>query len=239
VSISYLDWDDTGPTVIDVSPFALEGAAKKEPLEPTPTPRHSFIRTKPAPVTPTAPANGSTELRAWVSKHLEAKRFIDSMADRQLDLTVELATLENAATEVTKDAAAQMLRARAQEISDVRDALNEVYLDAGEAPELAELFAPGAILAQYVSGIYLWCDATIVALGAFAMSLKGGSTDRCALRAALAEASGWYFDGLAEAARAEIAKLPERVAEDARARFAEDLEELFWAASWLHEQLQK
>lgn len=236
-TLASLDWDDLGATTFDVSPFALEDAPCNDvaaPAEPERVPSHSFVRLRTGP---------SEEERLEAARRADAVGFLDMAGNRQLNLTVNLMCLTDAVREIPHDrsarAAADTLRARIQELHDVHDALNEIYCDAGHVAGLMPLFASDAPLSSYLSGIYLWCDDVIAALGALAAELRSLQPEWATLRRRLADASTWYFDGLPGEIRAALTRLEVVGPIEARARFEDDLEELFWSASWLHQGLAK
>ena len=217
------DWDDAPATRFDVTPFALQDASNADP-DGAPTPRlpmpSSFVRVRKSPDV------------TWNS---DAVGFLDVMGEQQLNLTVNLLCLENAVDCVPYDrsarAAADTLRARITELCDLRDALNDVYLEGNDATA-GRLFAADAPLIEYVKGIYLWCGEITAALTALASGLRSLTPDWLELRARIDRASHWYFDGLADDVRRDAHGLD---APD----LADKIEELLWAASYAHEGLDR
>lgn len=220
------DWDDLGRTTFDCSPFALE-QDRDEPEERTPIvsydgdKRGSHVRVRAKSIGPEIP--------------FDAMRVLDAMGEAQLELTLDILCLESAASVVAYDpsarAAADTLRTRIHELADLRDALNEVYLEGGSA-RASLCFTPGRPLAAYTRGLYVWAGSVVRSLTTLAGQLRTLTPDWHALRQELASASAWYFDGLLPDAR-----------EDAAASGAPELaakcEELFWAASLAFKGLEK
>jgi len=162
--------------------------------------------------------------------------FLDAMGELQLNFTMNLLCLESSVDGVPYDpsarAAAVTLRQRIQELVDLREALNELYLGANE-PRVRALFAPDGPLVAYLKGLYLFCDEATSALTAVSNQLRILQPDWLDLRARLTKASHWYFDGLASEVRAEMDQL------DVRAELGEKVEEVFWAAGYAAQGLEK
>ena len=223
------DWDDAPATRFDVTPFALQDASNDDP-DGVPTPRmpmpSSFVRVRRSPDV------------AIGDCHSEAVAFLDVMGEEQLNLTVNLFCLESSATGVAYDpsarAAADTLRTRIAELCDLRDALNEVYLE-GSAAAAARLFAADAPLIEYVKGLYLWCAEVTAALTVLAAGLRTLNPDWLELRQSLDRASHWYFDGLVPDVRREVASLEAPALLDLAAK----IDELLWAASYANAGLDK
>lgn len=225
------DWDDAPATRFDVTPFALQDASTDDP-EGVPTPRvpmpSSFVRVRRSP-----DAAADT-----CARDREAVAFLDVMGEQQLNLTVNLFCLESSATGVAYDpsarAAADTLRTRIAELCDLRDALNEVYLE-GSTAAASRLFAADAPLIEYVKGLYLWCAEVTAALTVLAAELRTLTPDWLELRRSLDRASHWYFDGLVPDVRHEVASLEAPALLD----LAGKVDELLWAASYAHAGLDK
>jgi hypothetical protein len=189
-----------------------------------------------------APGPSAEETRAWVEQEqrAQAARFLDAMGEDQLNLTVNLLCLEHASEGVPYDvsarAAAASLRTRIQELSDLRDALNEIYLEASEA-HFVPLLISDAPLPAYMKGLYLFCEEIISALTSLASGLRILQPDWAELRRRITDADVWYFNGLPREIQDELARLP--VSEEIAVRIGGRLEELFWAASYLHQGLEK
>lgn len=245
------DWDDPPMTTFDGSPFALEH------IPPEPAPESIAPATEPAPATgpatsvatsapSDAPAHhpasfvrarsadvtGPMPNAAWA----EASAFLDVMGELQLNLGVSLLCLDDAVGTMPYDrsavAASETLRTRIQELTDLRDALNELYLDATD-PSFAPLFAADAPLTAYLKGVYLWAGDVAIALDDLAKALRLLQPDWFALRTRLERAAMWYFDGLPNEIRPELARLG--VSES----FTAKVEEVFFAARFLAHGLEK
>jgi hypothetical protein len=215
------DWDEDqfcGPTRYDVSPFALEDWSESTPVVAVVS-SDSHVRMRPQP-----PAS-------------DGSRFIDGLGEDLLNIHVALVCLEHSSGEQPYDrsarAAFDSLKARTEQISELYQALNEIYLDAAD-PHLHSLFGTDAPLSAYAKGLVLFTSEAILALTDLARSLRVLQPDWFSLRRRLEEASHWYFDGL-----------PREIREDALSVVPPDhplhdhLEELFWAAAQLDRGLEQ
>jgi hypothetical protein len=143
------------------------------------------------------------------------------LANDQLNFTVNVLHLRRLA-ESTRGPVAD----RVGELDDVREALDTLFANES-APALLH---PGAPLVAYLKGLYVFCG-TVTEVLEEALSTP---TDGRALGWRLAEAAHFYFDGLAPPVRAELTNLRQATEE-----FREQIEELFFAVSYLHRQLAK
>jgi hypothetical protein len=243
------DWDDAPMTMNDPEPYALESVATVRAPETYPPreaqpqaqgPEQSAPESIPgsAPESPRASyvRARNPDVTAPMSAQYQATAFLDVMGELQLNLQMSLLCLGDSVEGVPYDrsahAAAETLRTRIQELADLRDALNEVYLDAGEPP-FAPLFMADAPLVSYLKGVYLWCHDVTGALGDLAASLRVLQPDWFLLRERLERAAMWYFDGLPNEIRVEMEK------NAVRADFVAKIEEVFFAARFLAHGLEK
>ncbi len=131
----------------------------------------------------------------------------------------------------------EALRARAHEFNELREALYEVQLDVGE-PTVERLFGEHGSVSPYLTGLYIWCEDSLDALEGAALT-----SDAWVLHARLDQAAHYYFDGLVPRMRDEVDRLRGMrtfgAEYDPVELFGEHLEELFFAASYLHERLAK
>lgn len=147
-------------------------------------------------------------------------------------LDLDLAYVEKLASAVfdrdaASRAAAETVMLRSLEVSELRDALGRVAA-AVDDPHVEELLSPQTSLAKFVQGLYRWADSVVEALIDFAASALRGSP-------------AWdvYDARIAHLARLPLHVLTERIRDEAGAfgifsEFAETLDELFWAAWYLH-----
>jgi hypothetical protein len=213
------DWEDLGRTTFDPSPFALE-QEREEPEELTPVVSY-----------------GSSHVRVVAREEIpfDAMRVLDAIGEAQLQLTLDIFCLESAANVATYDpsarAASDTLRARIQELCDLRDALNEVYLEANTG-RASQLFMPGRPFAAYVRGLHVWSCAVVASLTKVAGGLRALTPDWHEFRKELESASAWFFDGLVADVREDLLRsdVPE---------LGERAEELFWAAQLAQRGLEK
>jgi len=228
------DDDEYAPTRLDARPFALEetaprlelvGRAAPPPLPPAARPatqRDSFIRTRPSP---------AAEARA-------AREFLAGAGEDHLTLSVNLLCLEDPTTgvpawDLSARAAASSLRARVDELAQVRDALAHLLAHAEVERRLAPALGPDASLSAYVKGLYLWTLDVTAALTDLARGLRSLGPDWSALRARLDESNDWYFDELPGEIRDELARA------GVSGEAADHVEELFFAAGYLAAGLSK
>ena len=226
------EWDDIPKTNEERSPYAVhfDDATPQAPdpiVEPAPAAEKSasYVRMRNLEDTTQMPPE-------WT----DACAFLDAMGELQLNLTVNLHCLESSVLGATYDrsanAAAETLRTRIQELTDLRDALNELYFEATDA-SLAPLFAADAQLTAYLKGTYLWCNEITSALTELSNTLQALQPDWFTLRTRLDRAAMWYFDGLPNEVRVET----ERHA--IRPDFVAKVEEVFFAARYLAHGLEK
>lgn len=153
------------------------------------------------------------------------------LANDQLNLTVNLLhlsrLLQGEPVGLLTKAGAAKIADRLGDLEDVNDAIDAVL--AVRDPFIERLLVPGAALSVYLKGLFAYGEGLVEtfeeALGGFA------SIDGPAMKFRLAESSQFYFDGLSHAIRFELSLNDE----SAEARAA--TEELFFAATFLHEQV--
>ncbi len=226
------EWDDVPKTTEERSPYALPDDATPRVPEPIAEARpavekqESYVRLR----------NLEETTAQMPAEWQDACAFLDAMGELQLNLTVNIHCLEDSVLGATYDrsanAAAETLRTRIQEVTDLRDALNELYLEATDAA-FAPLFATDAPLNAYLRGVYLWCNDVTAALIDLSNALRNLTPDWFALRTRLDRAATWYFDGLPNEIRVDM----ERHA--VRPDFAAKIEEVFFAARYLAHGLDK
>ena len=95
------------------------------------------------------------------------------------------------------------------------------------------LLRPAAPLAAYLKGLYLFACGVCEAFEE-ALSTPRSRRNARALSWRLAEAAHFYFDGLTHAVRNDLTKV-----RHAPRELGAHLEELFFAAAYLHEQIAK
>ena len=201
-----------------------DGADPESGAEDAERARPSFIRFRPAePVDfQDEPPTVRTTSKGPGASPSESRRFRDALANDHLNLTVNLLHLQR-----MLDGASSILRGHTQELADVLHGL-EAVIEHAYDPTVAPLLAPGSALAAYIKGLYLWCDGIIEALEE-ACDAARAYRDQAAVRWRLVESSHFYFDGLAP-----------RIRDDVRGLCIEEpIEELLWAAAWMHDSMAK
>ena len=170
--------------------------------------------------------------------------FLRELGDAQLTLTINLLGLEHSVDglpyDVSVRAAGESLRARLQELTEQRSALDAVYLDASD-PRMALLLGADAPLAGYLRGLYAWTAAVTRAIVDLAAGLRALDLDWASTRARIDDARGHHRADLESAIRADLARVALRAPSlgDPLGVLSEHLAELFWAASYLAKGLDK
>jgi hypothetical protein len=131
-----------------------------------------------------------------------------------------------------------------RDLLDVRDAAAAVLAaakralasDATFAGPVAALLAPEATLADYMAGLYEWCEALADTFDDLAQSVRRGAPEWPLSRWRATNRTFARFDDLTQEIQASLQRLRSLHADDDAAfRALENrVEELFWAASWLH-----
>jgi hypothetical protein len=176
----------------------------------------------------TSPSLDGVQLLHESCVRLAGAQRADAMTERQMAFGFALACLEHDAQVVTvfdrsARAALDTLRTRVGELTDLREALDELHA-------VAPSFHADGALTAFAFGLYSWSEEVIGALAEVARGLRYLSPDWARARNRLDRAAEWYFDGLREEVRREAAAAPE---------LAMRVEEVLWAAAVLHEGLKK
>jgi len=171
----------------------------------------------------------------------EARSFLEELGDEQLTLQMSLLCVEHVVEGVPRDpsahAAAHSLRARIDDLADLRNALNAVYLDAAD-PRMCAMLRHDGPLAEYLRGLYAWSKGVLRALEDVARELRVLSPDWAQLRTRLEDARAFYLDDLESAVRREAGALFVEEG-DPLGELSAHVEDLFWAASYLAQSLEK
>jgi hypothetical protein len=152
-------------------------------------------------------------------------------------LDLDLAYLEKLASAVfdrdaVSRAAAETVMLRALEVAELKSALGRVALAVDE-PEVEALLAPGTTLSSFVRLLYLWADKIASALIDFAASALRGNPAWSIYEMRITEMSQFQMHALTEQIRHEAGTY------GIFSEFGETLDELFWAAWYLHESMSK
>jgi hypothetical protein len=124
------------------------------------------------------------------------QRFLEEIGAAQFSFTERLNDLERAtaagpalpSTEVARAAIA----ARLAELDHLRDALNDLYLEAA-APEVADALAQDGVFTEYLRGVYAWAESTLRALEVLDGELAALSPDWFRMRRRLTDARDFYL----------------------------------------------
>jgi hypothetical protein len=137
----------------------------------------------------------------------------------------------------------EALRSLAEQASDVRDALYELYCDAAD-PRLSVLLAPdaaGAPLEAYVRTSYDWCGRVVKLLGRITTDLRApGGPDWNVAKSAFREAAR-HYPGDGDAARTAVQGLPidYSIPVEPLRHLPSNLEQLLESAAELQSRLAK
>jgi hypothetical protein len=181
------------------------------------------------------------------SSEPRTRAVVEELSEDQITLTMSLLCVQNMVAEVPRDpsahAAAQSVKERLADLTELKNALGNVNLDACD-PRLAPLFAENAPLNDYLRGLFAWTKAVLRALEELARGLRVLDPDWATLRARLEDASVFYLADLERPIAEQATRLRLRIPEindprDPLADFDEHLIELFWAASYLAKGLEK
>lgn len=216
------DYDDPDPTALaalsymDDEPTQVRGFRARE----------SYIRLRP----------GTQALHEYV------ETFARVMNEDQLNLGMKLLNVTHSMDgfpyDVSARAAAAALRRRYFDVSDVADALNELYF-AAQHTALAPLFEQGASVAPFLKGLYIWCDGVVEALSTLGGELRVLQPDWTELRKSLTGASQFYFNGLVSQIRSQIEALRAEETSLELEEFSAVIEEVFFSVALLDQGLQK
>ena len=138
------------------------------------------------------------------------QRFLEEIGSSQFTLTMRLYALEryvraDGQTPAT-EAARTALGLRLSELDHLRDALNELYLEAA-APELSDALAHDGVFTEYLRGVYAWAESVLRALEILNGELRSLSPDWFRMRARITDARDFYLDHLEEEVRGAIEAL--------------------------------
>jgi hypothetical protein len=178
----------------------------------------------------------------------EARRVLERLDEEQHDLALTLQWIGQAIDGIPESprnsAAIGTLRTYLRDLSDVRDAaggaLAAAKLSLDDA-DVAALLAPEGALVTYFSGLYEWCEQLVGTFEELAGGLRREEPIWPIFQYRLINRSFARFEELTS----EIQELVHRLF-STRASHQETLsaldhriEELFWAATWLHVSLTR
>jgi hypothetical protein len=129
--------------------------------------------------------------------------LLDELGHGLLNLTMNLHCVEHELASDIESFTAEVMRARVREVLDVANALEQVYLDAGDT-RVATMLQPDAALAEYLRGVLAWSEGIVRALDDLVGGLKKGTPAWSLFDRRLADASTFYFDDLVESVREEL-----------------------------------
>lgn len=179
-----------------------------------------------------------------VVAHAEAQRHLARFEEDYEELALSLQWLEQAIDGIPAhakaDAASATLRLYLKDLGDVRASLQHA-LKAAAHVEIEPLLVEGAALVEYFHGLYDWCEELQATFEEFARGLRRQEPIWPVFQQRTVNKSFARFDQLTALVHEDVRRLHAASREPADGILAFDhrLEELFWAASWLHLSLTK
>ena len=140
------------------------------------------------------------------------QRFLEEIGGAQFTLTMRLNELDRVSENgagarlPSTEAARAVLSARIAELDLLRDALNDLYLEAA-APEVADALAHDGVFTEYLRGVYAWAESILRALEVLNGELATLTPDWFRMRARINDARDFYLANLEDEARGAIEAL--------------------------------
>ena len=153
----------------------------------------------------------SSHLRVRPSAEVEVvQRFLEEIGGAQFSLTMRLNELDRVASNSAPNEATEVARAaldlRIAELDHLRDALNDLYLEAA-APEVADALAQDGVFTEYLRGVYAWAEALLRALEVLNVELTALKPDWFRMRSRINDARDFYLANLEDDVRGAIEAL--------------------------------
>jgi hypothetical protein len=186
--------------------------------------------------------------RRSASPKADAQRVLDRLDDEQGDLAIALQWLGQALDGVPVTArtgpAVGTLRAYMRDLGDVKasadGALEAAKLSLGHAP-ISPLLSHDAPLVMYMTGLYEWCEHLLGTFEELARGLRRDEPIWPVFQYRAINRSFARFDDLTSEIHDALQRL--RAAqpghEETLRALDHRIEEMFWAASWLHLSLTR
>lgn len=178
----------------------------------------------------------------------DAWRVLKRMDEEQEDLALRLQWIGQAIDGIPQfprnAPAIGTLRTYLRDLSDVRDAasraLGAAKLSLDDA-DVASLLAPDAALVAYLSGLYEWCEELVGTFEELAGGLRRDEPIWPIFQYRLINRSFARFEDLTSEIQGSVHRLLSIHASHPETLRALDhrIEELFWAATWLHVSLTR
>lgn len=171
------------------------------------------------------------------------------MDEEQEDLALKLQWIGQAVDGIPESPrtapAIGTLRTYLRDLSDVRDAASRALaaakLSLDDADVGAPLLAPDAALVEYLSGLYEWCEQLVGTFEDLAGGLRREEPIWPIIQYRHINRSFSRFEDLTSAIQESVRRLLSLHASRPQTLRALDhsMEELFWAATWLHVSLTR
>jgi hypothetical protein len=178
----------------------------------------------------------------------DAHRILQRLDEEQQDLTLTLQWIGQAIDGIPESprnsAAIGTLRTYLRDLSDVRDAASRALAAARlslDDADVGALLAPEAALVTYFSGLYEWCEQLVGTFEELAGGLRREEPIWPVFQYRLINRSFARFEDLTSQIQESLHRLLSTRASHPEVLRALDhrIEELFWAATWLHVSLTR
>jgi hypothetical protein len=178
----------------------------------------------------------------------DARRVLDRMDEEQGDFALRLQWIGQAIDGIPESprnaAAIGTLCTYLRDLTDVRDAADRALASAKlslDDADVAPLLAPEGALITYLSGLYEWCEQLVATFEALAGGLRREEPIWPIFQYRLINRSFARFEDLTSEIQASVRRLLSTHASNPESLRALDhrIEELFWAATWLHVSLTR
>ena len=209
----------------------------------------SHVRLRAHGFSPLFSKDAPVRMRAVHPVEDDAPAVVDAIADDQLTLTMDLLCLESAIDVLPYDpstrAAAQTLAERLEDLAELRDAINAVYLDLFDARvALVNLSSANGSLGDYLRGLHAWSKAVVRAFEELSTGLRRQNPDWALLRTRLEDAQIFYLEDLERVISSQVVALYHEASElddprDPLHDFGAHVDELFASAAWLRTALEQ
>jgi hypothetical protein len=178
----------------------------------------------------------------------DARRVLDRLDEEQQDLALTLQWIGQAIDGIPdsprNSAAIGTLHTYLRDLSDVRDAASRTLAAAKlslDDADVAALLAPEGALVTYFSGLYEWCEQLVGTFEQLAKGLRREEPIWPVFQYRLINRSFARFEELTSVIQESVHRLLSTRASHPETLRALDhrIEELFWAATWLHVSLTR
>ncbi len=188
-----------------------------------------------------APSSSSRSRRLRASSAVISPPALRELEEDLARMAVSVEWLEQVIAGVPQESAAlRTLHGYVDELTSLMNAIERVVAAGRDARLAVALDRPKPLFA-YLKALYAWTEALAEVFEEIASGLRRREPVRPVFLLRSINASYARLDGLMHATRASLRASPPASArgEDVARAFDADIEELSWAASWLHLSLTK